>query len=429
MTSHLVAPPTIEVCDAAGNSAESCDILDLLSELVHRYRASDRVITYCNTAWAEEHGIDRDAAIGRCLDDLLSDSELVGLRNHLQRAASGQGCEVNKTSRTADGHVGRWLEWVDQYVTTAQGLEVLSVGRDVTDRHLAELHLQESENRFRSLADKSTDIVWRVRMEPNPHFDYVSPSVESILGYPPSVFLLDFERILDISEADTRSQILQLLDHDLPPQRFDLRFRHANGSLVVGETTTSVDQSSVQGVIRDVTELRRTQQTTATQALHDPLTGVANRRGFDQFLTSELERTSRTLTPLSVAYLDVDELKDINDRYGHDAGDVVLREAARRLQLALSSLSDVGTVARLGGDEFAIIFESRDHTTAELLHEIDSRMSLPISISPTVDIDCAISVGIADTQFSGRRASDLVAAADQAMYRAKRRRKAGLERA
>ena len=76
--------------------------------------------------------------------------------------------------------------------------EVLSVGRDVTERHIAELRLAESEARFRDLADKSSDVVWHFVAEPTPHFDYISPSVENILGYPPSYFLEDFNRMLEI---------------------------------------------------------------------------------------------------------------------------------------------------------------------------------------------------------------------------------------
>ena len=66
--------------------------------------------------------------------------------------------------------------------------------RDVTDQHVAEMRLAESEARFRDLADQSTDIVWHVAASPELHFDYVSPSVERILGYPPSFFTDDFRR-------------------------------------------------------------------------------------------------------------------------------------------------------------------------------------------------------------------------------------------
>ena len=89
------------------------------------------------------------------------------------------------------------------------------MGRDVNERHVAEQRLAESEARFRELADRSSDIVWHIVAEPTPHFDYMSPSVESILGYAPSYFLEDFNRVLDILDDNGRRAIdLALLAKD-----------------------------------------------------------------------------------------------------------------------------------------------------------------------------------------------------------------------
>ena len=205
------------------------------------------------------------------------------------------------------------------------------MGRDVTERHVAEQRLAESEARFRDLADKSSDIVWHIVAEPTPHFDYMSPSVESILGYPPSYFLEDFNRVLDILDDNGRRAIDLALRGERPLSRMDFHLRHADGSIVIGETQTTAVQDAVQGVTRDVTELRRLQDRLAALALRDPLTGLANRRLLDELLDAELARTQRSGVALAVAYIDLDGLKQVNDTYGHDAGDVVLCEAARRL--------------------------------------------------------------------------------------------------
>ena len=226
---------------------------------------------------------------------------------------------------------GQWLEWVDRYLPSPEGGEILSVGRDVTARHLAEIQLADSEARFRDLADKSSDIVWHLWFEPQPHFDYVSPSVESILGYPPAFFLDDFSRLVDVVDEDGRSRIQRAISGEQPLQRFDFRLRHADGSWVVVETRSTTVTKGMQGVTRDVTELRRLQEATAALALRDPLTGLANRRLFDELLDAELARTERAGVPLAVAYIDLDGLKQVNDTHGHDAGDHVLCESARRL--------------------------------------------------------------------------------------------------
>ena len=90
--------------------------------------------------------------------------------------------------------------------------------------------------------------------------------------------------------------------------------------------------------------------------MRDPLTGLANRRLLDELFEASLSRADRTGTPLAVAYLDLDDFKTLNDTYGHDAGDIVLCETARRLR---STVRSADLVARVGGDEFVIVHEMR----------------------------------------------------------------------
>ena len=93
------------------------------------------------------------------------------------------------------------MQWVDRLLPCG---EVIATGRDVSAQYLAERQLAESEVRFRDLADHSADVVWRFRGEPRPHFDYMSPSVERVLGHPPEYFLEDFRRLLDMVDEDGR---------------------------------------------------------------------------------------------------------------------------------------------------------------------------------------------------------------------------------
>jgi diguanylate cyclase (GGDEF)-like protein/PAS domain S-box-containing protein len=314
------------------------------------------------------------------------------------------------------GRVGRSVPDGDD------GAEVLAVGRDVTRRHVTEFKLAESEARFRDLADKSADVVWRFVSVPFPHFDYMSPSVEKILGYPPSYFLEDFTRMLDLLDDGGRSAIERALHGEHVLERFDFRFRRADGSIIVGETQTTVVPDGMQGVSRDVTELRQLQANMAALALRDPLTGLANRRLFKELLEAFLARTRRRGLPLAVAFLDLDGFKTVNDSYGHDAGDLVLCETARRL-VAIARGADV--VARFGGDEFVIVYEPNDPTSDNLIQRIRSELSLPIDITDTISVSCPASIGVADTSTAGHDAAELIAAADAAMYDDKRARYAG----
>ena len=395
-------------------------MLDVLPERVIRFRLPDLTILYCNAAWANGHNLDPADVIGRSMDDLLSPAALADLEVQIGRLSPDNPVAVDDRARPAPNAPGRWVEWVDQYLPSAEGAEVLGVGRDVTARHIAEVRLADSEARFRDLADNSADIVWRYRSYPYPHFDYVSPSVEKILGYSPSFFLEDFSRLLGIVEDDEgKTLIARAIDGDAMPDLYDLRYRRADGSIAIVETRTTPIPGGLQGVSRDMSELRGQQDKLVALARHDPLTGLANRHLLHELLEAALARTERNELPLAVVFIDLDGFKSVNDTYGHDAGDVVLCETARRL-LSILRVTDV--VARLGGDEFVIVYEPSDRNPEALIARIDHTLCEPIAISDSVAVCCPASVGQADTRTVGRDPAALLTAADAAMYDVKRAR-------
>lgn len=394
------------------------EMLDVLPERVSRYRLADHVITYCNAAWATQYKVEPAQAIGRPLEQFLSADELDGLRSQLALLGPDNQILADSAAREVHNSPGQWLEWVDRYTTGPDGAQVLSVGRDVTERRDAESRLAGSEMRFRDLADNSADVVWRFLREPSPHFDYMSPAVEHVLGYPPSYFLDDFTRMLAIIGDDDRTKITNALNGKQVLAGFDFHFRHANCSTVIGATRTTVISGGVQGITRDVTELRKLQDAMAELALHDPLTGLANRRLLIELLDADLARTERDGLPLAVAFLDLDGFKNVNDTHGHDAGDLVLCETARRL---LTIVREADSVARVGGDEFVIVFQPNYPNSHNLVARLDHGLAEPIQISATV-VTCSASIGIADTRTVGYNSAALLAAADDAMYKAKRTR-------
>jgi diguanylate cyclase (GGDEF)-like protein/PAS domain S-box-containing protein len=396
-------------------------MLDALPERVNRYRLHDLAIMYCNAAWANQYNVEPAEAVGRPLDEFLSEDELAGLHSQLALLGPDNPILVDGVARAVPTVPGMWLEWVDRYLIGDDGPEVLSIGRDVTDRHIAEVKLAESEARFRRLADQTADVVWRFVTEPSPHFDYMSPSVESILGYPPSIFVEDFGRLLEILDDEGRAAIARAMRGEQSLGRFDFHFRHANGSIVIGETQTTRIRGGLQGVSRDVTELRNLQEKLAALALRDPLTGLANRRLFNELLDAGLARTKRSGQPLAVAFLDLDDLKLVNDTYGHDVGDLVLCETARRLT---SIVRGADILARLGGDEFVVVYEPNDPDSDNLIERIDRALSEPFIIPPDEAICCPASVGYTDTRAVGFDPTALLTAADDAMYEVKRARRA-----
>lgn len=394
-------------------------MLDAIPDHVSRFRLPDHVITYCNVAWAAQYDRTPGTAVGQPLDAFLSADELAGLTAQLARLGPDNPVLEDVAPRAVAHPPWRWLHWIDRYLVGEHGDEVLSIGRDVTARHNAEAELAASEARYRELADKSADVVWRFSLEPTPHLDYISPSVEGILGYPPSYFLDDFTRLLEILDESSTAAISRAVTSGQVLEHLDFHFLHADGSTLIGETRTSPVPGGLLGVSRDVTELRRLQADVASLALRDPLTGLANRRLLEELLDAELERTERQGSTLAIAFLDLDGLKSINDTYGHECGDIVLCETAHRL---LNVVRDADTVARVGGDEFVIVYEPNDSNSRHLIERVEWALSAPIELTPTVTVFCPASIGVAETRSVGYNRRALLAEADRAMYELKRAR-------
>jgi diguanylate cyclase (GGDEF)-like protein len=155
-------------------------------------------------------------------------------------------------------------------------------------------------------------------------------------------------------------------------------------------------------------------------AVHDSLTGLLNRRGFDQVLNREFERFRRYGCDLSLITMDLDHFKSVNDQYGHEAGDEVLRMTARLIKTCIRS-SDAP--ARVGGEEFAVLLpNTRKNMAIKLAHRIQRAFrTTPFSIPGGVNLIQTVSQGVADTD-SGSilTPNDFKSVSDQAMYRAKR---------
>jgi len=149
----------------------------------------------------------------------------------------------------------------------------------------------------------------------------------------------------------------------------------------------------------------------------DPLTGVLNRRGLTAELKREQARSLRDGTPLSALVVDIDGFKGINDRYGHQLGDTVLRLVARTLSEEVRSVDQVG---RSGGDEFVVLVPGADAAAAGTLAQRLRQIAFPIAVEPDTNIRVTISVGDATLE-ADETIDELLDRADRAMYRTKRR--------
>ena len=174
-------------------------------------------------------------------------------------------------------------------------------------------------------------------------------------------------------------------------------------------------------ILRDVRVERAREHWLRLQADRDPLTGVLNRRAFDALLEQALAEPGSVVT---LAFLDLDGFKDINDFYGHATGDAVLIETTRRLSAVLR---DVDALGRIGGDEFAVALLGLDRAAAAPVVARLRRALEPLHHVDAATIRIEASLGAATAPEDGRDAHALMAAADAAMYLVKHARRASAE--
>ncbi|HEY0142702.1 MAG TPA: EAL domain-containing protein [Thermoanaerobaculia bacterium] len=175
--------------------------------------------------------------------------------------------------------------------------------------------------------------------------------------------------------------------------------------------------AGVIGLIRDVTERKAAEQQIEYQAYHDALTGLANRRLFQEHLSLALALAQRRQRLVAVLFLDLDHFKLINDSLGHSVGDAMLRQVAQRLKQAVR---EGDTVARVGGDEFTIVLQELEHRSdaAVLAEKVLGAIAAPIDVNGH-RLYMTTSIGITVFPDDGDDAETLLKNADAAMYRAK----------
>ncbi|MEV6577806.1 EAL domain-containing protein [Streptomyces sp. NPDC051582] len=285
--------------------------------------------------------------------------------------------------------------------------------------------LAQKENHFRSLVQGSSDVI--MIAAPTGTLRYVSPAAAGVYGREAEE-LVGTELATLIHPHDLGRVVhevrrfLAAPPAEEPTTRIECRFKSGGGEWLNVESTVNRHQGGLILNSRDVTERVRLQAQLQHSAEHDPLTDLPNRALFTRRVRQALTGRRAGDHSTAVLFIDLDGFKAVNDTIGHQAGDELLIEAARRLQ---DSVRAGDTAARLGGDEFAALIlgdGSRDRSAREYqVHEIADRLrttlSQPYRIAGS-DVRVAASIGVAFAD-PGITPSDLMRNADLAMYRAK----------
>ncbi|HEV3376865.1 MAG TPA: EAL domain-containing protein [Thermoleophilaceae bacterium] len=398
-------------------------ILDAALDCIVVMGADGRVVEW-NPAAEQTFGYSRDEAVGSELGELIVPPEL--------REAHRRG--VARHLKTGIEHViGRRLELeamradgsrlpVELAITRLDRHPPLFVGylRDITQRRSSAHAVEEAERRYRTLVERLPVVTYSAELGPAGRWTYVSPQIEHMTGYSAEEWMADPElwfRRLHPSDRDDVVRAEARVEREGGRLDIEYRLLARNGDIVwVRDEATSTpgrpgESGLVEGVLVDITEQRLAAESLRYHADHDVLTGLVNRRRFEE----ELERcgSDPACARGAVVIVDVDHFKFVNDSLGHEAGDAVLRGVASSLR---EHAGPTGLPARLGGDEFAVLLpgageqEARD-LALTLLQAVRTRETrVPVTASAGISVfDAGPAHDLADA----------LVAADIALYEAK----------
>lgn len=302
----------------------------------------------------------------------------------------------------------------------------LSLIRDITQRKLAESALRESEARYARVIEGSAEGFWDWDIPG--HVFKVSRRFEEILGYEPGGWQVEPSDWWSHVHPDELDMVVSSLHTHLKGysaiHEVEMRLKTAQGDwLWVSLRGKAVRRNEegraliMSGTLMDISQRKQADALIWRQANTDALTGLPNRRLLRDRLDQAIQQCQRTGARMAVLFLDLDLFKEVNDTLGHDQGDVLLVEAARRISAAVGPSA---TVARQGGDEFTVVIPDVQNT--EEIETIALRLIQSFSGAFKLGFDqvfITASVGITLFPDDASDVEGLLKRADQAMYAAK----------
>ncbi len=350
---------------------------------------------------------------------------------------------LDRVPRWSRDTIARVMSFYTRFSTLIATLSYsnLKLARALDERKRAEQALRASEDKFKAIANYAAS--WEAWFSPEGTLLWMNPFSVEITGFTPEEYLAADDFLAMLTVEDDRPRVLSKFQEALQGSSGDsLEFRglRKDGSIVwvsvswrpildpdgrsLGFRTSAQDITANRQAREDLDRARAAAEAAnhqlAVLSTTDSLTGLANRRRFDDTLHAEWQRGARSGESLGLAMLDVDWFKNYNDRYGHQAGDECLRALAGVLGAQAHRISDLA--ARYGGEEFAVIAPATDATgmlrLGESIRTALEALALPHADSPFGRVTVSIGVA-ARVPVAGTLPDALLRLADAALYRAK----------
>jgi diguanylate cyclase (GGDEF)-like protein/PAS domain S-box-containing protein len=372
--------------------------------------------------------------LGYTPEELLADPQgRIGLIHQKDRDRVLRDLDDARAARTRFAQQYRMVRkdgrviWIDEDSMLApdEGGEPQWQGtlQDVTKQKQGEQALRAGERRFRAIFDDAAVGIARIALDG--WILEANDALAGSIGCDRIELVGSYLGTLDDTEGPDRvpEEFTRLSEGGIDRFEADRAYERRDGQAIWCHVVVSLirDEDGVPefaiGMFEDITARRAAEDELERRAMHDGLTGLPNRGLLLDRLHIALARTVRG-TGLAVMFLDLDGFKGVNDRFGHDAGDRVLNEAAQRFT---TSIRAADTLARLGGDEFVILCEDMDALPVALakaermVHLLDD----PIELTDGTAVEIGVSIGVTYADDQSRDAEQLIRDADTAMYRAK----------
>lgn len=396
------------------------------------------LITEWNLAAQKMFQYSREEALGRQLHQLLAlpRYHADAARGFSRFQQSGVGLLIGKTTELAAQRKDGSELPIELSIAAAKvkgRWHAMGVVRDITERKQAQTQLKNSEQRYRNIIQTLMDCFWLTDIEGR--ILDVNDAYCRLSGYAREELLKMRIPDVEAKEAprDTARHIQEVIAKGYA--RFETQHRRKDGEMLEIEVSVVYRQDMEGGhffvFLHDVSERKQKEEKIRSLAFHDTLTQLPNRRLLNDRMEQAMTASKRSGRYGALLFLDLDNFKPLNDRYGHETGDLLLIEAARRI---IGCVREVDTVARFGGDEFVVILCELDLNkigsgaqASSVAEKIRTSLAEPYVLAieqegkaeTSVEHRCTSSIGV--MLFVNHQASPeyVIKWADMAMYQAK----------
>ncbi|MFS0864638.1 EAL domain-containing protein [Fredinandcohnia sp. 179-A 10B2 NHS] len=372
------------------------------------------VINKLNEAAEILSGYKISEVLGTSFHRFIYDKDMGYLNRQFQRALDGKVVESEVKMYTRKGELRDIFVKTIPIEVESKVVGVYGVIRDITDFNKNLAALQDAESRYRSIVEESFVGVFVIQ---NERIIFANAMMGTMFGYHVDELLkLTYWDIIAEEDHDyLRHRISNRIKDNRKFEHYELRGKQKNGDYFYikahsSETSYNTEPAIMCSVV-DVTEQVTSMEKVEFMAYHDPLTNLPNQRKLVADLTELVENS----IPFSLIFLDLNEFKKTNDRYGHLAGDEVLRVVAKRI----TDTNHGKKAYHIGGDEFVIYYPTiENETVKEAANQIAQRIRQPI-LYENYELQVYASLGVANYPHDAKTIKDLLRRADLAMYASK----------